>query len=83
MIDINKYKDHKVYIALESKIDDNDVTEEDRVDGGAIYHSLDEVMESASEGDEFVEIEISKQFKAMNKCMTIVEIKDKKIVAKS
>ena len=83
MIDIKKYIGKKVYVELEKKTDDTDKTEEDRLQGGSIYKSLAEVMESASEEDEFVEIEISRQFKALNQCMDIVEIRNGKIVKKN
>ena len=83
MIDIKKYIGKKVYVELEKKTDDTDKTEEDRLQGGSIYKSLAEVMESASEEDEFIEIEISRQFKALNQCMDIVEIRNGKIVKKN
>lgn len=83
MIDINKYRNKKVYLQLESKIDDNDPEEEDKVEGGSIYRSLDEVMDVASEGDEYIEIEISKQFKTVDKCMAILEFKDGKLIRKA
>ena len=83
MIDIKKYIGKKVYIELESKIDDKDETEDDRVQGGLIYLSLEDIMASANENDEYIEIEISKQYKALNMCMDVVEIKDGKIVPKA
>lgn len=82
MIDLTKYKNQKVYIELEKKTDDTDPEEEDKVQGGVIYKSLEEVMEVASEDDEFIEIEISSQYKAVNQCLGIVQIVDGKVVKK-
>jgi hypothetical protein len=83
MIELKKYIGRKVYIELEAKLDDKDPEEEDKVQGGSIYKTIDEIMESASEGDEFIEIEISKQFKALNQCMQVCEIRNGKVVRKS
>jgi len=82
MIDIKKYKGQKVYIELEKKLDDNDPEEEDKVEGGAIYKSIEEVMSVASDGDEFLEIEINGQYKAMDRCMQFVKFEDGKIITK-
>lgn len=83
MINIKEYIGKKVYVELEKKSDDNDVTEEDKVQGGLIYKSFEDIMDVASEGDEFIEIQISKQFKTVNQCMAVVEVKDGKIIRKS
>jgi hypothetical protein len=78
MINLKNYLGKKVYIELEKKTDDLDPEEEDKTQGGSIFKTLDEVMESASEDDEFIEIEITRQFKTKNKCLKIEEIKVKK-----
>ena len=70
----------KVYVELEKKSDDTDAEEEDKLQGGSIYKTIEEVLSSASDGDEYIEITIHKQFKAIDSCMHIVEIKDGKVV---
>lgn len=79
LTDIKKYLGKKVYVELEKRDEEES---EDRVQGGAIYKSLEEVLETASENEEFIEIEISKQFRSVNQCMAVVEVKNGKIIRK-
>lgn len=70
MIDLTKYLGKKVYIGISEG--DEDIL--DSVSGDVLM-SLDEVKESASEDDMFVEIEITKLFQAKNKVFDLEEIK--------
>ncbi len=71
---LKKYLDKKVYIELGTYVDETDETEEDTVQGGKIYESLEDVMSSCSEGDKFLEVNITGEYQALEKVFKMVKI---------
>ena len=70
---LEKYIGKTVYIEVEPYDKENETDEV--IKGGEIFESLEDVKDNAVEGDEFIEITITKQYKALNQVFKMVEIK--------